>query len=195
MTSIGEQRDADGVELRSGDGVVPRVSRGVAGAIVPDRVGAVALGDPVHGRRAAEIDLAAPVDPNFDHANFYWRMELQPEVHATAHSANTIANGALEMPENRYRGADGADHARSGARAGADDRGTHGDDVDGRAAVGGRAGRNSWFAVAEGGWKFGALSKTSPVEFAIPNRSGETVEILGRAANVNDWNARRSCRR
>ena len=24
--------------------------------------------------------LAAPPDPNFDHANFYWRMELQPEA-------------------------------------------------------------------------------------------------------------------
>jgi hypothetical protein len=44
----------------------------------------------------------------------------------------------------------------------------------------------SYFAVAESGWKFGALSKTSPVEFAIPNRSGETVQISGRAANVND---------
>src|SRR5207302_9734377 len=28
--------------------------------------------------------------------------------------------------------------------------------------------------------------KASPVEFAIPNRSGETVHITGRAANVND---------
>src|SRR5207248_2522214 len=45
---------------------------------------------------------------------------------------------------------------------------------------------SSHFTVAEGGWKFGALSKTSPVEFAIPNQSGETVQIMGRSANVND---------
>ena len=45
---------------------------------------------------------------------------------------------------------------------------------------------SSYFAVAEGGWKFGALAKSSTAEFAIPNQSGETVQIIGRAANVND---------
>ena len=35
-----QQRDADGAELRAGDGVVPCVSRGHAGAVVSDRVGA-----------------------------------------------------------------------------------------------------------------------------------------------------------
>ena len=30
-------------------------------------------------------ELVAPPDPNFDHANFYWRMELQPESQATIH--------------------------------------------------------------------------------------------------------------
>ena len=29
----------------------------------------------------------------------------------------------------------------------------------------------------ESGWQFGALAKSSPVQFAIPNRSGETVQI------------------
>jgi hypothetical protein len=45
---------------------------------------------------------------------------------------------------------------------------------------------SSFFAVAEAGWHFGALTKGSPVQFAIPNRSGETVQICGRAANIND---------
>lgn len=40
--------------------------------------------------------------------------------------------------------------------------------------------------MAEAGWQFGALTKTSPVQFQVPNRGGETVEILGKAANVND---------
>ena len=44
----------------------------------------------------------------------------------------------------------------------------------------------SWFAVAEAGWHFGALAQSSPVEFAVPNRAGETVEILGCAANAHD---------
>src|ERR1041385_6593952 len=44
----------------------------------------------------------------------------------------------------------------------------------------------SYWVVAETGWQFGALSATSPVQFEIPNRGGETVEIMGRAANVSD---------
>ena len=45
---------------------------------------------------------------------------------------------------------------------------------------------SSFFVVAESGWQFGALAKSSPVQFEIPNRAGETVQICGRAANVND---------
>jgi hypothetical protein len=131
-------------------------------------------------------ELATPVDASFDHANFYWRMELQPEAEATAYSANTIGNGALEMSANRYRGA--TVRITRGFGAGQE-----------RAIASNTAttitvsqpwyvepDSSSYFAVAEGGWKFGALSKSSPVEFAVPNRSGETVQIMGRAANVND---------
>jgi hypothetical protein len=44
----------------------------------------------------------------------------------------------------------------------------------------------SFFVVAETGWQFGTLAKSSPVQFTVPNRGGETVQICGRAANVND---------
>jgi hypothetical protein len=43
---------------------------------------------------------------------------------------------------------------------------------------------SSRFVVAESGWQFGAVSRTSPVQFGIPNRGGETVEILGRSGNA-----------
>jgi hypothetical protein len=130
--------------------------------------------------------LAAPPDPNFDHANFYWRMELVPEVAATAFSLNTVANGTLNMPENRYRGAVARIIRGKGAgqeRAVASNTATaltlaslwtvEPDDT-------------SFFAVAESGWKFGATAKSSPVQFGIPNYSGETIEILGVSANAND---------
>jgi hypothetical protein len=45
---------------------------------------------------------------------------------------------------------------------------------------------SSFFVVAETGWQFAALAKSSPVQFAVPNRGGETVHVCGRAANVND---------
>src|ERR1035441_8811252 len=94
--------------------------------------------------------LMAPPDSNFDHANFYWRSELQPEIAVTAHTPASVANGTLQMAVNGYRGA------------------------------------TSFFAVAEAGWHFGAVTQGSPVQFAIPNRSGEVVQITGRSANVND---------
>jgi hypothetical protein len=44
----------------------------------------------------------------------------------------------------------------------------------------------SQFAVAEAAWHFAATSKTSPVEFEIPNDTGVTLHIQGRGANVNN---------
>ena len=45
---------------------------------------------------------------------------------------------------------------------------------------------SSFFTVAEAGWHFAAVTDSSPVQFAIPNRAGEVVEVTGRAANVNN---------
>ncbi len=131
-------------------------------------------------------EIAGPPDPNFDHANFYWRLELQPETDTTIHSPNSIGNGQLEMAANRYRGM--VVRIISGRGAGQD-----------RAVVANTAttitvspawavepDATSHFAIAEGSWKLGALTKSSPAQFGIPNRAGETVEIMGRSANVNN---------
>jgi Putative phage tail protein len=132
------------------------------------------------------IQLTPVPDSNFDHANFYWRMEVQPEVAVTAHSTNTIANSTLGMALNRYRGATaritsgkGAGQERTiAANSGTTSTVTTAWDVEPDAT--------SFFAVAESGWKFGALAQGSPVQFTIPNLPGETVHLTGRAANVND---------
>jgi hypothetical protein len=132
-----------------------------------------------------KMTIAAP-DANFDHANFYWRMELQPEAAATAHTSTTIGNGTLAMAENRYRGAT----ARITRGRGAGQERTIASNDGTTLTVAPRwelaPDYTSWFAISESGWKFGAMSKASPVEFTVPNRGGEVVQILGRAANVND---------
>jgi hypothetical protein len=131
-------------------------------------------------------ELIAPLDPNFDHANFYWRMELQTESAATIHSMSSVGNEALHMTENRYRGMT----ARISRGKGAGQE---------RSIIGNTATEitvspgwvvvpdaSSYFVVAEAGWQFGALARSSPVQFGVPNRGGETVQVCGLAANVND---------
>ena len=130
--------------------------------------------------------LIAPPDTSFDHANFYWRMELQPEIGVTVHSPISVGNETLEMTVNGYRGMTA--RITRGKGAGQE-----------RAIAANTAttltvappwvvapDATSFFAVAESGWHFGALTKSSPVQFDIPNRAGEVVEITGRSANVND---------
>jgi hypothetical protein len=131
-------------------------------------------------------ELIAPLDPNFDHANFYWRMELQPESGSTIHSATSVGNDGLHMTENRYRGMIVRITRGRGAgqeRATAANTGTELTVSPGWAVI---PDASSFFVVAETGWQFGTLAKSSAVQFAVPNRGGETVEVCGRAANVND---------
>ena len=128
--------------------------------------------------------LAAPADANFDHANFYWRLELQPEAATSIYGNTTIGSDGLAMVENRYRNA--IARITRGRGAGQE-----------RQIAGNSATRltvmpewnvvpdaSSHFVVTESGWQFGAVSQTSPVQFTVPNRGGETLEILGRSANA-----------
>ena len=134
-------------------------------------------------------ELVAPPDSNFDHANFYWRMELQPEFPASIHSATSIGNSTLEMAVNRYRGAiarvtrgPGAGEERSIAANSATT-------LTLASPWSVPPTSSSYFVVAENGWRFGALSASSPVPISVPDRGGETVHISGRAANVNNVEA------
>jgi hypothetical protein len=131
-------------------------------------------------------ELIAPADTNFDHANFYWRMELQPEIAATIHSATSLGNESLHMKENQYRGMTTRITRGTGAGQERSIAANTATTLTVSAAWAVTPDATSSFVVAEPGWQFGAMSKTSPVKFGIPNRAGETVEICGRAANAND---------
>jgi len=130
--------------------------------------------------------LVAPPDANFDHANFYWRSELLPEIAATTYAPTWVANGALEMPVNGYRGMTARITRGTGA---GQERVIAANDATNLTVAPPwtvEPDATSFFVVAEAGWHFGALTQSSPVQFVIPNRSGEVVEITGRAANVNN---------
>jgi len=128
----------------------------------------------------------APPDSNFDHANFYWRLESVPEVSTTIHSTTTVGNSGLNLTMNTYRGL--TVRITRGAGAGqerviASNTATT---VTVSPAWTVEPDATSFFAIAESGWHFGAVAKSSPVEFTIPNLGGEIVEVTGRAANAND---------
>jgi hypothetical protein len=134
----------------------------------------------------ATPELQGPPDNNYDHANFYWRLELQPEVAAGIHSSNTVGNSTLGMLLNDF--------------AGTVVRITRGTGVmQERAVVSNTTttltvasawtvapDSTSYFVVANSTWNFGGLGATSPVQIEVPNQAGATVEVSGRSANALD---------
>jgi hypothetical protein len=129
--------------------------------------------------------LIPPPDPDFDHANFYWRSELQPEVAVTTHSPTMIGNATLQMAVNGYVGM--TVRITRGTGAG-QERGVIANDATAITVPKWdvEPDATSFFTVAEAAWHFAAVAENSPIQFTIPNRTGEVVEITGRAANVNN---------
>ncbi len=130
--------------------------------------------------------LSLPPDENYDHANFYWRFELQPEYAANIHSASSIGNTTAQMLTDAFRGM--VVRITKG-RGAAQERAVVANDsttlvVSPEWSVTPDA--SSFFVVAESGWHFGAASRTSPVEFQVPSRVGATVHITGRSVNARD---------
>jgi hypothetical protein len=134
----------------------------------------------------ATTSLQGPPDPNYNHANFYWRLELQPEEVVTAASATTVGNSTLGMLTNEFAGS----LIRITRGRGATQE---------RAVVSNTAttltvtpawtvipDTTSYFTVADSTWNFGGLGSTSPVNIDVPNRPGASVEISGRSANAQD---------
>jgi hypothetical protein len=130
--------------------------------------------------------LIAPPDPNYDHANFYWRMELQPEIAVTVHSPTMVGNATLGMAVNCYQGM--TLRITRGTGTGQERPITANDATSLTISPAWTAepDATSFFVVAEAGWQFGAQTKSSPVEFQVPNLSGEVVQLTGRSANVNN---------
>jgi hypothetical protein len=130
--------------------------------------------------------LQGPPDYNYDHANFYWRLELQPAEQANINSTATIGNSALNMLVNLYNGAT----VRITTGTGAGQEQTIASNTATTVTIttpwSVQPDNTSFFLIADSTWQFGASSNASPVSFAIPNREGVTVDVSGRAANVMD---------
>jgi Putative phage tail protein len=130
--------------------------------------------------------LIAPPDPNFDHANFYWRMEDQPETAVTIFSATTVGNSTLQMAANSYLGMTARITRGTGAGQEASISSNTVTSITLTSAWVVIPDATSFFVIAEAAWHFGGVATSSPIQFAVPNLSGEVVQLTGRAANAND---------
>ena len=69
--------------------------------------------------------LQGPPDYNYDHANFYWRLELQPPEQVNINSATTVGNSTLNMVVEPVQRRHGADHHWDWGGAGTNHRLQH----------------------------------------------------------------------
>lgn len=129
---------------------------------------------------------AGPPDQNYDHANFYWRLELQPEAEADVGSPTTIGNSNLRMQANEFAGSVVRITRGTGAGQERIITGTTATTLTVDRSWTLEPDRSSMFVVAESAWQFGTTGPASPISFTVPNRAGETVHVSGRSANVRN---------
>jgi len=130
--------------------------------------------------------LKGPPDYNYDHANFYWRLELQPPEPVNIHSGTTVGSSTLNMLPNEYNGATVRISGGTGVGQERTIAANSANTITITAKWDVEPDITSAFIVADSAWQFGASSNASPVSFIIPNREGVTIHVSGRAANVRD---------
>lgn len=131
-------------------------------------------------------ELHGPPDANFDHANFYTRLELQPEVNATIYTPVTIGSAALGMLPDEFKGARVVISRGQGARQEREVIGNTATTLTVSPPWRVEPDATSYFTVAEATWKFAGVALTSPAHLEVPGRVGATVQISGRSANVRN---------
>src|SRR5581483_2999773 len=130
--------------------------------------------------------LEGPADASYDHANFYWRMELEPPEAVNISSATTVGNSTLNMPVNLYNGATVRISAGTGAGQERLVASNTASTLTVASAWSITPDTTSSFVIADSTWQFGGAGAAPPVSFTVPNREGVTVHISGRAANVTN---------
>ncbi len=130
-----------------------------------------------------------PPDASYDHANFYWRTEVQPQAPVTIYSSNTVGNSTVQMPANQFVGMTARIITGMGAQQERVIASNNASTVTVSPPWTVPPDTSSTFAISQTGYQFGAsstASNTNQVQFSIPNRPGYTIQICGRSANVYD---------
>ncbi len=131
-------------------------------------------------------DLEGSPDPQFDHANFYWRLEDIDEQFATISGPDSVGNTALSLAADSLVGhsvrlirGKGAGQERTVVNNTADTL-----IVSPPWVI--EPDLSTIFAVADSTWRFGGRARSSPARFAVPNLEDRVVQVTGRAANAQN---------
>ena len=131
-------------------------------------------------------DLDGSPDPQFDHANFYWRMEDLEEQFATISGPDSVGHPSLTMAADAYVGH--AVRLIRGKGAGQERTVTNNDSttlfVTPKWEI--EPDISTIFALADSTWRFGGRARSSPARFAVPNLQDRVVQVTGRAANAQN---------
>ncbi|MGI8960632.1 MAG: phage tail protein [Bryobacteraceae bacterium] len=181
--------DTNSVSISSLSFPLQAASFDVYRGATPQMLYRIAAGVPLSNTytdRGAPPQPAGPTDASFDHANFYHRFEYAGPFMATISSATTIGSGDMGAASLAYSGmvvriieGTGRGQERSIAT---NDQSTL-TITPGWSVL---PDPTSSFVVAEGSWKFGAVSATTPVQFEISYHAGAVLQISGRGANVHN---------
>jgi hypothetical protein len=127
-----------------------------------------------------------PPDGSFDHANFYYRYENAGPLQVSSASSTTVLCADLGGSSLAYAGmvvriveGTGIGQERSIA---SNDQTT----LTLASPWSVIPDTTSVVVIAEASWRFAAVTATNPVQFEIPYRAGNVIQISGRAANVNN---------
>lgn len=131
-------------------------------------------------------ELIGAPNPNYDHANFYWRLENQDEEFATTFSPTQIGSDQLSLPADAMVG-----HIARITRG----KGR----LQERVVVANDATTltveppweiqpdlSSAFVISDNTWQFGGSAPASPARFVVPSLTGRVVQITGRAADARN---------
>ena len=132
------------------------------------------------------VELTGAPDPNYDHANFYWRMEDTGEEFATTFGPDSVGSSLLSLTTDALVGhvvrllrGKGAGQERSVTSNTATTLSVEPDwEVE--------PDESSVFVISENTWHFAGRARTSPARFEIPNRRDQIVQITGRSANAHN---------
>ena len=156
---------------------------------LPSRLFRIATAQPIASSfldTGLTADLTGAPDPNYDHANFYWRLEDTDEQFADIFSPNSVGSTLLSMTTDALVGhvvrilrGKGAGQERAVTSNTATTAAVEPDwetepDV------------SSVFVISENTWHFGGRARTSPARFEVPNRRDRVVQITGRSANAHN---------